>query len=201
MDAYAPDGRNTKYTPEMIKRFNEDPAYLKAYRKQLTEKMCQIFDMFNRDHEAQKLAFANNTASMRRRLGEREDLANMLVPDYPVGCRRTTPATGYLEALAQPNVRLVTSPIVEATEDGLLTADGQQHDFDVIIAATGFDTSFKPVFPVKGLKGRDLRQEWAETPKAYLSVAVPGFPNYFGKSTFSARPVLWVSTNAKRRQL
>lgn len=181
VDKYAPDGRDTKYTPEMIERFNSDPEYLKTYRKQLTEQMCRIFDMFNRDHEVQRLAFANNTASMKRRLGDRDDLAAMLIPEYPVGCRRTTPATGYLEALTQPNARVVTSAIVEATDDGLVTAGGKRHRFDVIVAATGFDTSFKPAFPIIGIKERNLAHDWADIPKAYLSIAVPGYPNYFGE--------------------
>jgi cation diffusion facilitator CzcD-associated flavoprotein CzcO len=182
VDAYAPDGRNTKYSPEMIQRFNSDPEYLKEYRKLLTEKMCQIFNMFNLDHEVQRLAFTNNSASMRRRLGDREDLAELLIPEYPVGCRRTTPATGYLEALTQPNARVVRSAICEATEVGLVTVDGEKHNFDVIVAATGFDTSFKPVFPVVGVNGRNLGDDWSEIPKAYLSIAVPGYPNYFGNS-------------------
>ena len=167
----------------MIARFNSDPEYLRDYRKKLTEKMCGIFNMFNLAHPAQKLAFASNTAGMRRRLGERDDLAEKLVPDYPVGCRRTTPATGYLEVLTQPNARVVTATIEKATRDGLVTSDGEEMKFDVIVAASGFDTSFRPAFPVVGLDGVDLRDAWKDTPRAYISLAVAGYPNYFGKST------------------
>ena len=183
VDAYAEDGRNTVYSPEMIARFNSDPEYLREYRQKLTEKMCGIFNMFNLTHPAQKLAFASNTAGMRRRLGERDDLAEKLVPDYPVGCRRTTPATGYLEVLTQPNAKVVTATIEKATRDGLVTSDGEEMKFDAIVAASGFDTSFRPAFPVVGLDGVDLRDAWKDTPRAYISLAVAGYPNYFGKST------------------
>lgn len=182
VDAYAPDGRNTVYPPDMIAKFNSDPDHLREYRRMLTEKMCQIFNMFNRDHPVQKMAFENNTASMKRRLGNREDLAELLIPDYPVGCRRTTPATGYLEALTEKNTRVVTKTITALTKDGLVTADGEEFKFDAIIAATGFQTSFRPPFPIIGRDGLDLRKAWSDTPKAYLSLAVAGFPNYFGMS-------------------
>ena len=181
VDKYATEGRETTYTPEMIAKFTADPAALKEHRKLLTEQMCQVFSMFTRDHEIQKLAFEKNTAAMKRRLGDRQDLIDLLVPNYPVGCRRTTPATGYLEALAAPNARVATSRITEATHEGLVTADGQSHQFDVIVAATGFNTSFVPPFPIVGLEGRKISDDWAEIPKAYLSITTPGYPNYFGE--------------------
>lgn len=41
------------------------------------------------------------------------------------------------------------------------------------------DTTFKPVFPVIGVDGRTLQDEWATIPESYFSVGAPGFPNYF----------------------
>ena len=32
---------------------------------------------------------------------------------------------------------------------------------------------------VIGRNGRNLRQEWRDDPRAYLGVAIPGYPNYF----------------------
>ena len=59
--------------------------------------------------------------------------------------------------------------------------DGVEHSVDVIVCATGFDVSQRPVFPVIGRDGIDLRDLWANGPVHYLSVVAPGFPNYFGK--------------------
>lgn len=61
--------------------------------------------------------------------------------------------------------------------------DGTIIQVDALICATGFDTSFRPAFPVIGQEGKDLRDVWKEEPRAYLSVAASGFPNYFRKYT------------------
>ncbi|KAK4937018.1 hypothetical protein LTR28_009973, partial [Elasticomyces elasticus] len=57
--------------------------------------------------------------------------------------------------------------------------DGRKFALDAIICATGFDTSFRPFFPVIGPAGRDLRDDWANEPRSYLAVAAAGYPNYF----------------------
>ena len=46
--------------------------------------------------------------------------------------------------------------------------------------ATGFkaDAFMRPM-DVTGRDGRTLEQEWSPRPNAYLSVSIPGFPNFF----------------------
>jgi hypothetical protein len=70
-------------------------------------------------------------------LRNRPDLIKALVPNFAVGCRRLTPAPGFLEALLEPNVETVLDSIERFSEDGIVTADGREHKFDVIICATG----------------------------------------------------------------
>jgi cation diffusion facilitator CzcD-associated flavoprotein CzcO len=95
---------------------------------------------------------------------------------------RVTPGHGYLEALMEPNVTVVTSGIEKITEQGLLSNDGRLHEVDVIITATGYEASYIPRFPIIGFDGVNLQEKWAkEGAAAYLSCAVPGFPNYFRK--------------------
>ena len=60
----------------------------------------------------------------------------------------------------------------------------QTHELDVLICATGFDTSFQYPFCILGRDGWALNERWASTeggpgPEAYLSLAVDGFPNLF----------------------
>jgi cation diffusion facilitator CzcD-associated flavoprotein CzcO len=62
--------------------------------------------------------------------------------------------------LLQPHVEYVTDPIVSATANGLVTADGKEREVDVIIAATGFKGGYVPRFPIIGLDGVDLREKW-----------------------------------------
>lgn len=66
----------------------------------------------------------------------------------------------------------------EITPTGFIDNAGVEHPLDIIICATGFDTSYVPRFPVLA-NGKDLREVWKSDPVAYFSVMVPDFPNYF----------------------
>lgn len=94
-------------------------------------------------------------------------------------CRRLTPGNGFLEALASDKCESVWGEIDSFTPRGIRSADGTEREFDVIICATGFDISFTPRFPVVGLQGRLLQDQWAKRPEAYLSIFAAGMPNYF----------------------
>jgi len=65
-------------------------------------------------------------------------------------------------------------------------ADGSVVAVDALICATGFDTSFRPAFPVVGFD-KDLRELWQDEPRSYFSIAAAGLPNYFSQylSSFS----------------
>ena len=61
-----------------------------------------------------------------------------------------------------------------------MLGDGQSFEVDAIVYATGFNVSFSPRFPISGRDGSSLKDAWSESiPYAYISTAVPGFPNYF----------------------
>ena len=79
-----------------------------------------------------------------------------------------------MEAIQKPNVSVHFTGIKEATENGVMGEDGIERNVDTIICATGFDTSYRPPFPVVGKDGVDLRDKWAEEANGYLGVAVPG---------------------------
>jgi hypothetical protein len=116
---------------------------------------------------------------MTAMLGGNEALCKALIPNFPLGCRRMTPAPGYLQALTKPNVKLFTEGIRRIVPEGIEFESGQIAKVDAIICATGFDLSFTPRFPLIGRHG-NLQDIWAsEIPKAYMSCAVPGLPNYF----------------------
>ena len=112
-------------------------------------------------------------------------LIDVLVPQFPVGCRRITPGVGYLPALHKGNVEVVTEAIEQVVANGLKTSSGKTYEVDAIICATGFDVGFIPRFPLVGRNG-NLQDEWSqEFPSAYMSCAVPKLPNYFSVSTSS----------------
>lgn len=108
-----------------------------------------------------------------------EGLEDLVIPQWAVGCRRITPGVGYLEALGSEKVEVVFGEIQKITEKGCIGGDGKEHPVDVLICATGFDTSYRPRFPIIGPSGQALSDVWAEEAKSYLGIAAHGYPNYF----------------------
>jgi hypothetical protein len=119
--------------------------------------------------------------------GKQDALCNFNFYLSLLSAHSVTPGEGYLEALQKDNVEVVTSPIQEVTKEGILTQDGKAHIVDVIIAATGYDTSYVPPFPLIGRNQVDLGSRWKKTgAEAYFTCAIPDMPNYFSKLlTFS----------------
>ena len=75
---------------------------------------------------------------------------------------------------------LETSLIEKISSNKIHTKDGREHEIDVIIYGTGFDTNIF-ISPVKitGLGGRMLDDAWKSGAEAYRGVMVPYFPNFF----------------------
>jgi 4-hydroxyacetophenone monooxygenase len=120
-------------------------------------------------------------ANLRERYADRPDLLAKAVPSYPPGAKRMTRDNGvWSKALKADNTTLVTENIERITTDGVVTGDGQHHQLDVIIYATGFSASdFLTPMTVSGRGGKDLHEQWAGDARAYLGIHVPGFPNLF----------------------
>ncbi|WP_084420585.1 flavin-containing monooxygenase [Henriciella litoralis] len=108
------------------------------------------------------------------------ELRKKLTPDYPVGCRRILIADDYYPALERANVELVTAAPKSIDETGVTTPDGEHRKFDILIFATGFETTgWKWSVDVEGLHGSHLNDIWADHPEAYAGITVSGFPNLF----------------------
>lgn len=114
----------------------------------------------------------------RDKLSKRPELLDVFSPAFGVGCRRVTPGPGYLEALCEDNVRFFTGNIESISKNGLVVS-GKHIDVDVIVSATGFNTSSIPPFAVIGRDGVTLAERFSPFPQTYLSLAVADFPNYF----------------------
>ncbi len=103
-----------------------------------------------------------------------------LTPDYPFGSKRGLVSSDWYPMFNRNNVELVTDAITRVTESGIASEDGDERVFDVIILATGFQTTkFMSAIPVTGKNGRSLTDDWTGGAKAYLGIAAPGFPNMF----------------------
>jgi cation diffusion facilitator CzcD-associated flavoprotein CzcO len=109
-----------------------------------------------------------------------EALRKKLTPDYPIGCKRVLVADDYYPALLRPNVSLETGAIARITPKGIETKDGTKIDVDVIVFATGFETTgWHWSVDVVGKGGLHLRDAWAQSPDAYLGITTANFPNLF----------------------
>ncbi len=107
-------------------------------------------------------------------------LRRQLTPDFRAGCKRMLMSSEYYPALQQPNCKLITWPIATISPNGIRTSDAVEHHVDCIVFATGYDVHLDgPPFPVTGLGGRSLNQEWAAGAQAYKSASASGYPNLF----------------------
>lgn len=108
-------------------------------------------------------------------------LLSQVIPNYPpMGTRVLQDNGSWLSTLQQANVELVSEAVTQVTATGVVGADGTEVSADLIVWATGFQTD-RFVWPmqVTGRDGITLDDAWAETPSAFLGMAVPGFPNFF----------------------
>ncbi|CAG8904552.1 unnamed protein product [Penicillium egyptiacum] len=193
----APAGKHF-FTEDEKEVFRTDPARFLQYRKAVDGVMQERFPIFLRNHPLHDMTIEMITQMIKARVGpDREDLIKLFTPDFSPGCRRPTPGDGFLEALTEnsqfgswifdrivltadnEDVRVITNEIARFTQKGLQTAEGKEHEFDLIICATGFDVAFAPHFTVTGSNGRTMREEWAKSPNIYLSMSTPNFPNFF----------------------
>lgn len=138
-----------------------------------------MYDVVMKDSPAQLGALEYFKQNMKKRLSNKPELAENMIPSFSPGCRRLTPGPGYLEALAHPKCNVIRTGIANVGEGGIFTTDGVYHPVDAIVCATGFNTKFVPRFPVIGKNGVLLGKKWAENPETYLSIATDEFPNYF----------------------
>ena len=107
-------------------------------------------------------------------------LRRQLTPDFRPGCKRMLISSDFYPALQRDNCKLIDWPIATASPVGIRTSDGVEHHLDCIVFATGYDVHLTgPPYPVTGIGGRSLGQEWATGAQAYKSINAHGYPNLF----------------------
>lgn len=143
-------------------------------------------------NEAQQLAFTgplqnvskvleNKVSDYIRRTVTDPEVAEKLIPDYRLGCKRILKTDNYVPVYNRENVELVTDGIAEITPDGIRAKDGTFREADVIIYGTGFHvTDAFDWVHITGKGGRDLSKTFSEQGiETYLGISVTHFPNFF----------------------
>src|SRR5258708_38772407 len=113
--------------------------------------------------------------------GAPADRLDLCPPGAPPFGKRLVMDNGWYRMLRNRKVRLVTDGITRVCADRLVTSDGNEYPVDALVLATGFDVvHFLTSFEAYGRDGRSLREVWDDdNARAYLGLAVPGFPNFF----------------------
>lgn len=130
------------------------------------------------DNEAFRAALLEN---LQTELGHDPELLAQCTPDYPPGAKRALIDDGtWLRSLTQDHVQLDTTPLAAITPTGVRTETGAEHEFDVLVYATGFAASdFLMPMKIYGDQGQELHDVWGDEPRAFKGITVPGFPNLF----------------------
>ncbi|MET3934769.1 NAD(P)/FAD-dependent oxidoreductase [Arthrobacter sp. OAP107] len=167
------------FSEEETAAFLADPELYRKKRQEIHEFREAGFERTRRHTTASEEGVQQARAHLEAQVADPE-LRTKLTPDYDFGCKRILRSDDFYPALTRDNVELVTEKITEFTPNGIRTADGVEHEFDVIIYATGFKShAFQGSMRVVGRDGLRLDERWGNAPEAYLGITVDNFPNLF----------------------
>ena len=108
------------------------------------------------------------------------ELRGQLTPRYPLGCKRVTFSDEYYPSFLDPKVTLEPSALAEVHGRKLRGAGGRSYEADVLVLATGFETTDQPFAAlVYGRGGQRLDTYWEHRMRNYASTVVHGFPNMY----------------------
>jgi len=146
------------YSEAEKEEFSTNPSIHLQTRKLIEGSMNSKFGVFFAGSPEQAAAQEAMLALMKSKL-HNQALEEVLIPKWSVGCRRITPGLEYLESFEEKNVEAVYGEIEKVTEHGCVV-DNVEYEVEVLICATGFDTTFKPRFPLIGASGAQLSDVW-----------------------------------------
>lgn len=172
---------NRTFTPKQRARYRTRWQYRFKHLKELLKfERVKILDKPDRPNSrGNRRMRAAAEAHLRRALAGRPDLIEKLMPDHPIGAKRAVASADFYDAMRQPNVSIAAA-VKRMDEHGLVDADGNRHELDIVILATGFQAAnYLSRLKVTGRGGADLHVIWNGEPAAFLGSCVPGFPNFF----------------------
>jgi cation diffusion facilitator CzcD-associated flavoprotein CzcO len=171
---------NPPYTDEEQASFRDHPEHLTTLHANLAEAFGIFANAVVDSHSAEiKMIEDACRANLEDNVRDPE-LREALRPTYRAACKRLIISPNFYDAIQQPNAELVTEHIERIEPAGVRTRDGRLHELDVLVLATGFKANaFMRPMRITGRAGLTLEQAWTPRPEAYLSISIPGFPNFF----------------------
>ncbi|NHI15797.1 FAD-dependent oxidoreductase [Microbacterium excoecariae] len=160
-------------------RFAADPAALAAHRAELlAEGEARLASRSGDPVESARMRGVA-LAHLARQVAD-PALRAALTPDYAFGCKRVLLSDDFYPALASGAVTLEPSALAEVRGGELVAASGARYEADMIVLATGFETTRQPYAGlVTGEGDKTLAAHWSEGMTAVASTLVPGFPNLY----------------------
>jgi cation diffusion facilitator CzcD-associated flavoprotein CzcO len=172
---------NKPYDDAQRAEFRERPEQLTALREYLLQRFAENFSNAVVDVDSPQLKVIEQVSRNHLEQAVADPvLREKLRPNYRAACKRLIISSDFYPAIQQPNAELVVEGIERVEPKGVRTRDGKLHELDLLVFATGFRTDqFVRPTDVIGRNGLRLDDFWSGHPTAYLSVAVPDFPNFF----------------------
>lgn len=136
------------------------------------------------DAEANRAFYGFWRDKVRERIQD-SDLWEVLAPTeppHPFGVKRPSLEQSYFEVFNHDNVDVVdlrSNPIERVTPTGVRTADGVEHELDLLVLATGFDavTGGITAIDIRNAQGESIADSFTEGVHTALGTATAGFPN------------------------
>jgi len=164
------------FGPEQIAALAHDRSALEAARAEALEQVGARFAFVLDEVRVLMEQLGVQNISMV----DDPELREKLTPTSPWGCQRPLFSNVYYPTFNRSNVELVTDPIARITPMGIVTADGREREVDVIVYATGYETTrYISAMDIVGRGGLDIDDAWADGARAYLGITTAGFPNLF----------------------
>jgi cation diffusion facilitator CzcD-associated flavoprotein CzcO len=171
---------NPEYSDEEKAAFRENPARM----AELHENLAEMFGVFANavvDSDSPEIHMIEQACldNLENNVHDPE-LRERLRPEYRAACKRLIISPDFYDAIQKPHAELVTEGIEGVEPAGVRTKDGELHELDVLVLATGFkaDAFMRPMV-ITGRNGLTLDAAWDPRPEAYLSISIPEFPNFF----------------------
>ncbi|MFQ5514847.1 MAG: flavin-containing monooxygenase [Myxococcota bacterium] len=172
---------NAEFSEEEKAQFRANPRLQQEMREQVSRMFADGFSNAVVDAESEQMKRIEEMCRENLEMNVRDPvLREKLRPDYRAACKRLIISPDFYEAIQRPNANLITSGIERIEPKGVRTQDGELHELDVLVLATGFrvDRFMRPM-EVIGRGGVTLEEVWRDRPSAYMAISIPEFPNFF----------------------
>jgi cation diffusion facilitator CzcD-associated flavoprotein CzcO len=172
---------NPPYSDDEKAAFRRSPAAMEEVRESIGRALTDGFANVLSDATSPVLQGIHDmcVAHLERSVHD-PVLRERLRPTYRAACKRLIVSDRFYAAIQRPHATLVTEGIECVEPTGVRTRDGVLHALDVLVLATGFrvDRFVRPM-GVVGDHGAVLDDVWTPGPFAYMTLAVPDFPNFY----------------------